>query len=220
MTTRLLWCLFGMLANCVTANANLLTNGSFESPAVPTGSFTTFASGSTAISGWTVGGAAGGVAIVNGGFSQECCLFPAESGSQWLDLTGLNTNGVEGVKQTVATTIGATYALSFWIGNVYDPTGTFGTTSTVDVRTLGTGAALLGAFTNASTTPGTQVWQQYTLTFTAVAASTMLDFVNADSATDNSNGLDNVTLNVVPEPGTLLLIGLGLAGLRLTRRGT
>ena len=53
--------LFCVLVSFVPAKAGLNTNGSFESPVVPVGSFTNFASGSTLIPGWTVVGAAGGV---------------------------------------------------------------------------------------------------------------------------------------------------------------
>jgi hypothetical protein len=49
--------------------------------------------------------------------------------------------------------------LSLWVGNVFDPTGIFGTTTTVAVRLGGLAGTLLGALTNSSTTTGTQVWQ-------------------------------------------------------------
>jgi PEP-CTERM motif len=92
----------------------------------------------------------------------------------------------------------------------------------VDVRLGGLGGTLLGAFTNSSTTRGTQVWEQFTTSFTATGSSTTLDFLNADPGSDNSNGLDNVVLTVgatgIPEPGTLSLLGLGIIGLGLVRR--
>ncbi len=72
--------------------------------------------------------------VVSGSYFSECCSFPAESGLQWLDLTGDVSNTVEGVQQTVATMPGTTYDLTFWLGNIYDPSGIYGTTSTVDVR--------------------------------------------------------------------------------------
>jgi PEP-CTERM motif len=58
--------------------------------------------------------------------------------------------------------------------------------------------------------------------FTATGSSTTIDFINNDLATDNSNGLDNVDLEVsgtaVPEPAMLPLIGFGLAWFALFRR--
>jgi hypothetical protein len=212
--------LLGALACFVPAQANLITNGSFETPVVPAGSFTNFGSGSSLITGWTVVGP--GASVIGGTFHQECCNFPAEDGVQWLDLTGDSLNAVEGVQQTVATTVGTEYNLSFWVGNIFDPNGIFGTTSTVNVRLGGLGGSLLGTFTNSSTTTGTQVWQQFTTSFTATGSSTTLDFLNADPGNDNSNGLDNIALTAVatgvPEPGTLSLIGFGILGFGFIRR--
>ena len=194
--------------------ADSITNGSFETPVVPVGSFTSFASGSTGITGWTVVGAAGGVAVVSGTLTSGSITFPAEAGNQWLDLTGNGTNAIEGVQQSFATTAGTQYTVSFWVGNVFDPNGVFGTTSTVDVLLGGTGGTLLLAAENANTTPGTQTWDQFSTTFTATGSTSTLDFMNADPASDNSNGLDNVSVNpAVPEPSTLLLLGSGSLGL-------
>jgi Protein of unknown function (DUF642)/PEP-CTERM motif len=199
--------------------ADSIVNGSFETPVVPVGNFTNFTNGSTGITGWTVVGAPGGVSIVSGTFTQNGISFPAEAGTQWLDLTGDGTNSNEGVSQSFATTNGTQYTLSFWVGNVDNPGGIFGTTSTVDV--LFNGSPLLDA-TNANTITGTQTWDQFTTTFTATGATSTLTFMNADPASDNSNGLDNVSVNLsgtpittstVPEPSTLLLLGSGSLGL-------
>jgi hypothetical protein len=210
-----------IVCGCLPLRANLITNGGFETPTVPVGGFTTFASGSSGITGWTVVGAAGGVGVVNGTFSQGCCTFPAEDGVQWLDLTGLSVNSNEGVQQVVATTPGTNYTLTFWVGNIDDPSGVFGTTSTVKVLVGGIGGTLMDTATNSSTTLGTQIWQQFTTSFTATGSSTTLDFINGDPGTDNSNGLDNVVLTAssgVPEPGTLSLLALGVIGVGLFRR--
>jgi hypothetical protein len=201
------------------AATNLLTNGSFETPLVPVGGFTNFGSGSTSITGWTVVGPE--VSIVNGSFVSECCKFPAGDGSQWLDLTGDVANQVEGVEQSVATVAGKTYDLSFLVGNVFDPRGIYGTTSTVSVLIDGT---TLGTFTNSCTScTSTLTWEKFNTSFMASGSTTTVEFLNQDPATDNSNGLDDVSLTgatgpSVPEPATLGLLGLGVAGVGLFRR--
>ena len=169
-----------------------------------------------------VGNAGTEVSVVSGTFTQGF-TFDAEDGSYWLDLTGFNTNNSsEGVEQTVTTTVGdlLAYTLSFWVGNVYNPGGIFGTTSTVDVSENGTS---LTACTNSNTAATTtQLWQSCSDTFTATSTSTTLKFLNGDSSTDNTNGLDNISIldngpatggGTVPEPSSILLLGSGLLGL-------
>jgi len=196
---------------------NIVANGSFETPTVPVGSFTLFASGSNAITDWTVVGPSGtSVGIASGTLTQFGFTFPAQDGAQWLDLTGLNSNTTDGVQQTVATTPGALYDLSFFVGNISNPGGLFGTTSTVGVQING-GSVV--SFTNSGGVGSTsQVWQKFTLPFTATAATTSVTFINQDPSGDNTNGLDNVSLTLggtgVPESGqTVMFFGIGLAGL-------
>src|SRR6266581_373691 len=100
------------------ARGNLITNPSFETPVVPVANFQLFNTGSAGITGWTVTGPAGtGVGIVNTTFAQGGITFEAFDGNQWLDLTGFNSNSTEGISQSVATTVGTNYVLTFYIGN-------------------------------------------------------------------------------------------------------
>ncbi|MCW3477125.1 DUF642 domain-containing protein [Limobrevibacterium gyesilva] len=215
-------CAAAILVTSSIAQANLLSNGSFETPLVPIGNFTTFPSGSAGITGWTVVGPIGtNVAIVSGTFSQNGVLFPAQDGIQWLDLTGLNSNTTEGVAQAVTTNPGDLYQLSYFIGNTTGG-GIFGTTSTVNVSLNGVPAF---GDTNSNASPTTLNWQQFTHNFVASAGATTLTFINGDPANDNSNGLDNVVLldlgpasQPIPEPASLALFGAGLACLGLIRR--
>jgi len=205
---------------CGLLQANLITNNSFETPTVPVGGFTNFPGGSTAITGWTAVGPQ--ASIVSNTYTAARIVFNAEDGVQWQDLTGDSSNAVEGVEQTVATTPGTNYVLSFWVGNVFNPGGAFGTTSTVNVRLGGIAGTLLGSFTNNNQPSGTQDWKQFTTSFTAAGTSTIIDFLNGDPGNDNSNGLDNVDLEVgpaaVPEPGTMALLMAGILGFGLLRQ--
>jgi hypothetical protein len=207
------------------ARANLITNGSFETtvPAVPSGSFNLYSPGNTTgVPGWTVVGPGVDIGVVNTLFAQSGISFGSEDGNNWVDLTGFNANATEGVSQTIATNIGDSYTLTFWVGNVDSPATGFGVTSTVHVLA---DATSLGSFTNSCTTcTTTQQWQMFTATFTASSTSTTLEFLNADPSNDNDNGLDNVSLvdngpaATAAEPSSIALLASGLFGLAALMR--
>jgi hypothetical protein len=187
-------------------SANLIVNGSFETPVVPNGSFSNFNNGSNAITGWTVVGPQ--VSIVSTNFAQNGISFQANDGNQWLDLTGLSSNTVEGVQQTVALIVGHTYELIFSVGNANNPGGIFGTSSTVNV-TLNGASLTSGSVTGGGSTVQLN-YATFTTTFVASIASNVLAFLNGDPSNDNSNALDNVILNDLGAVGAVPLPASGL----------
>jgi hypothetical protein len=180
---------------------NLIKDGGFETPPTPQGSFVEYGTGQS-FGPWTVVGASGNVATVSSGFSQNGFVFGAKKGTAWLDLTGVS-NTATGVAQTVKTVAGQAYELTFWVGNVYDPNGIFGTTSTVNVYA---GSTLLLSAVNSKKGSSKQVWQEFSVEFTATASKTVLSFINGDPSNDTNNGLDVVTL--VPAAQASMLNGL------------
>ena len=170
----------------------VIENGGFESPAPRPGGYTLLNTG-TAFSGWRVVGANGNVATVDARYVSRGVSFRSRGGNVWLDLTGLANRAV-GVEQTVATVPGGKYRLSFHVGNVIGG-GFYGTTSTVVV--LIDGKPVTRA-TNNQGSRGVQTWKRFDLDFTAKDAQTRIAFINADVPADNTNGLDDVGISVLP----------------------
>ena len=190
------------------ARANLISNGSFEEPVVPVGSFSDFPAGSMALTGWTVVGIDS--AVVSTSFKQLGITFNAEQGNQWIDLSGItSTAQSSGVSQTIATTIGDAYLLTFYVGSTTDAGHTTFFPSTVDLSIDG-GARV--HYTNTDTPPTTFVdWKLFTVDFMATTSMTNLQFLNGDASNNNVTALDNIQLvdvssaAPIPEPSTLAL---------------
>jgi len=198
-------------AACAPAAAqNLLVNGGFE------------ASSSTTLvpPGWFNFGAANGVLSYSAITTQ-----PVYEGLRFYDL-GAHGNGVaalgEGVGQTFASIVGATYRLTF---------GLSGENLGSSIETLrvsaGSGSAdyaltptASGIFSRAFTTEG--------FTFSALSSTTTLAFVlqSITGAPGNNDPMiDGVSVELVamptapvPEPETWALMAAGLAGLGYMRR--
>ena len=188
----LAYALFGGAVGAAQATS-LIVDGGFESPVVPSGSYTLFDLGQT-FSKWVVVGKQGNVAIVSGSFTQSGFIFLAHGGKQWLDLTG-TSNTPTGIEQRVLTNPGHVYQLNFWVGNVYNPGGIFGTSSRVHVYV--DGLLLTTALNTAGKGTDTQVWRRFAVKFTAKTSETTITFINGDPADDTSNGLDDVSIELV-----------------------
>jgi hypothetical protein len=136
----------------------------------------------------------------------------ASAGSNFLDLTGYSSGGpFSGVAQTIATSPGSTYRLTFDLGS----SSLYGLTDAIHA----TAGAASQAFV--STLTGTNDWETETLDFVATGSTTTILLVG--SAGDNYIGLDNVGVVLisgpaVPEPTSIAMVGVGMAGLDLLRR--
>lgn len=216
------------------AHANLLINGSFEqdpSSVVPNGAYQDYgawirlAPGSTFLTGWTV--AAFGSGSVPGvdwhlGVSPYGPR-PAQDGVRMIDLnidgTGGQGSGQGTISQSFATSIGASYTLSFWIaGPSSGAQG--GTLNPRSVNVDVTGSATQ-TFSVPASDPLNQQWAEQFFTFQATEALTTLTFsplAGTGQAGYWGPFLDNVSVQPVPTPGALALLGLGGAVAARRRR--
>jgi len=198
-----------LLLAATTSHANLLTNGSFESGGfVNQGNDTmSLDPGSTTITGWTVITDTTAWIGPTNPFS-----LAANDGDFFLDLTNYQLGApFAGVSQTIATTPGATYSLTFDLGG----SNRWG-------RPDGLIASAAGAsMTFTTPTTGTlNDWYHETMSFVAAGSSTTVTLQGASGF--NYIGLDNVSVDLgspvsVPQPAALALIGAGLIGLIVVR---
>ncbi len=176
--------------------ADLIVNGSFETPNVPTGQFLSYVAGSTSIPGWSVVGT--DVVIIDN-IVAVGVLFQAQDGQQMIDFTGVLPNSQNtGVVQSVATTVGTDYLLSFYVGSAMVPNFFF--PSTIDLSIDG-GPRV--SYHN-PTAPNNMVdWLQFSVPFTAQNSVTTIAFLNGCELNNFECLLDNVVLVIDAE----LLLG-------------
>lgn len=197
--------------------ANLITNGSFETPVVPAGGTITYAAGSMSITGWTVvGSGPDSVSLVSTSFMQSGVTFQAQDGQQWIDLAGHTSNSQSsGVTQTIATIPGP-YEISFWVGSADDNVNNFFFPSTIHLSIDG-GARV--PFTNPIAPPNMLNWQQFVVPFVATGNTTSITFYNGGASNNFLSALDNVVVErVVPEPANFIGMFVAAIGLMAIAR--
>ncbi|HEX4740598.1 MAG TPA: DUF642 domain-containing protein [Caulobacteraceae bacterium] len=197
------------------AQANLLTNGSFEDTTnfVNQGNDTMDLSvGSTLMPGWTV---VGSHYVSWIGPTNPFGLTASPSGgSYFLDLTGYIAGApYSGVSQTITTLPGAHYLLTFDLGS----SKFWGLP---DGLTASAGSASQ-TFTDTNPGANNNYWQSESLAFTATGTSTVVSLVGASGY--NYIGLDDVSVVEtsgpgVPEPAVWSMILVGMAGVGGTLR--
>lgn len=178
----------------IAGSQNLIADPGFERPRAPQGTYAVYEPGQT-IGPWTVIGASGNVALTSTSDMNGNFLFQARSGLGYLDLTGnCDCGAPSGVSQTVATTPGATYNLTFWGSNAHIRTQ--GTTSTINVYVGST--LIFTSFNKRGRGLEHQVWQKFSTSFVATETNSMISFINGDPDHDLMNGIDDINLTEAP----------------------
>lgn len=191
------------LAFSAAAQANLITNGSFETGTFlpPSNQTMTLAPGSTSLTGWTV--VDDSIAWIGVG---DPWSLDALSGDRFLDLSDYSAGApFGGVSQSIATVAGGEYTVTFALGS----SNRWGRPSALKVTAGGTSAT----FTSATTGTNND-WDIHSMTFIATGATTNITFTGVSGA--NYIGLDDVVVTGVPEPESALLVLAG-AGVLVVR---
>lgn len=197
--------------------------GSFELHDPDTSTYLTFESGSTALTGWTVG--QNNLDWVN------TAIWTASDGGYSLDMNGTaplitDPPKIGSIYTTISTTAGSTYSVSFDVsgylshGNTTNPKELEVSVEAVSLPNVLTEISNLDVqFTATNNNPALPInlnWETHTFTFVATEANTRITFISR--TTNNTSGilLDNVSVELVPEPGSTAL--LGAAGILLLSR--
>jgi len=190
------------------ANANIISNGSFEDPVVGSvsddgsGIYWYGVLGGNAITGWSHP-----TMVVN---VDRPGAWEAAHGLQYINLESIRGNYIE---QSVITSPGESYTLSF--SYAPDPYEAPGSTQS-DIGVL-FGGNQVGLASGDDDTLGNLNWINYTIVVTASSELTLLRFEDRGNGGFVGGYLDNVSLVLLPTPATMGLL-LGAAPMLARRR--
>ena len=213
---------FAVLAASRANATELVLNGGFE--------------GAPALTGWTFTAAATGSDFLVGDWCGTVSCFSYEhigngthTGANAMNFLGTTSNDT--ISETFATSLNATYTISFWllISTFHVPGGALSPVENAFTASWG-GVTLLPLANTPNADPtwtyliGENPWVQYSFVMSALTTSTTLSFgaFNRFGVT----ALDDVSVDEVlaptppevPEPATMLLVGTGLTCIWRSRR--
>ena len=197
---RLVASVFAMSLACAgaaQAQGKFWENGDFAIPKPKAGGFSIVDTGER-FGVWRVIGAPGSVSWTSGTYAHNGYSFPAQGDTPelqaepWVNLAAISQSATGIMHAPVPTTVGQSYTLTFYVGNVVNPRGIYGTSSTVNVYE---NATLIGTAVNSDGAGSTtQNWKLFTYKFKADYAYTTISFINGDPPGDMDCGISNTLL--------------------------